>query len=316
MTQARRGAGPLVYVGPERDHFGTGHADEFLDAVERGGGRIAGAPEEAEAIVWLGSEIHELPDLLHPNVRWVQLPSAGIEPWTENGLLDAERTYTSAAGAYAGAVAEHALALMLAGARKLHESARAKRWEVGWGRPLAGSTVVILGAGGIGRALIRLLQPFEPEVLAVTRGGRQIPGASESHAADEVEELWPRGDFFVVAAPATGATEHLIGAPELAAMKGDAWVVNVARGSLIDTDALVEVLAEGSIGGAALDVTDPEPLPEGHPLWDEPRALITPHTANPPDALARALAERIEENVARFGAGEPLVGVVDLEAGY
>ena len=108
----------------------------------------------------------------------------------------------------------------------------------------------------------------------------------------------------------------MIGARELGAMQDHAWVVNVARGSLIDTNALVEALAEERIGGAALDVTDPEPLPDGHPLWTEPRALITLHTANPPDALARALAGRIEENVARFGAGEELIGLIDVEAGY
>jgi D-3-phosphoglycerate dehydrogenase len=250
--------------------------------VKRGGGRVTDAPEEAEAIVWLGSEISRLPDLLHSGVRWVQLPSAGVEPWTENGLLDTEHTYTSAAGAYADTVAEHALALMLAGARRLHECARATRWEVAWGRLFAGSTVVILGAGGIGRALIRLLEPFGIHILAVTRSGRDVPGATENLSVDEVEELWPRGDFFVVAAPATDATKHMIGASQLAAMKSDAWIVNVARGSLVDTDALVEALAAGSIDGAALDVTDPEPLPEGHPLWTEPRALITPHAATPP----------------------------------
>src|ERR687886_307545 len=161
MTESQtsqRDAGPLVYVGPDREHFGPEHADTFLEAVKRGGGRVTDAPEEAEAIVWLGSEIHRLPDLLHSGVRWVQLPSAGVEPWTENGLLDTERVYTSAAGAYADTVAEHALALMLAGARRLHECARATRGEVGGGRLFAGSTVVILGAGGIGRALIRLLE--------------------------------------------------------------------------------------------------------------------------------------------------------------
>src|SRR5919199_668888 len=316
-TQARqRDAGPLVYVGPDRDHFGPEHADDFLAAVERGGGKVTDTPEEAEAIVWLGSEISRLPDLLYPGVRWVQLPSAGVEYWMENGLLDTERVYTSAVGAYAETVAEHALALMLAGARRLHECARATSWEAGFGRLFAGSTVVILGAGGIGRALIRLLEPFGVHVLAVTHSGREVPGADESFSADEVEELWPRGDFFVVAAPATSATKHMIGASQLSAMKSDAWVVNVARGSLVDTDALVEALAAESIGGAALDVTEPEPLPEGHPLWTEPRALITPHAANPPDALARALAQRIEENVARFKAGESLIGVVDVDSGY
>lgn len=313
---SQRDAGPSVYIGPDREHFGREHADAFLEAVERGGGSVVDAPEEAEAIVWLGSEISRLPDLLHPGVQWVQLPSAGVEPWMENGLLDTERVFTSAAGAYAGTVAEHALALMLAGARRLHAAARATRWVARFGRSFAGSTVVILGAGGIGRALIQLLEPFGVEVLAVNRSGRRVPGAAESLSVDEIEKLWSRGDFFVVAAPATEATKHMIGASQLAAMKSDAWVINVARGSLVDTDALVEALAEESIGGAALDVTDPEPLPEGHPLWAEPRALITPHVANPPEALARALVERIQENVARFVAGETLLAVVDVEAGY
>ena len=310
------GEGPRVYVGPERDHFGAEYADAFIEAVESGGGAVVSDPEEAEAIVWLGSDNSRLPELLHPGVRWVQLPSAGVESWMEEGLIDTERIYTSAAGVYSETVAEHALALMLAGARRLHESARATRWEVGWGRSLAGSTVVILGAGGIGRALIRMLEPFGTRTLAVTRSGREVPGATASYAANQIEELWPEGDFFVVAAPATGDTERMIGERELDAMQSHAWVVNVARGSLVDTDALVEALAEGRIGGAALDVTDPEPLPDEHPLWTEPRALITPHTANPPDALARALAERIEENVSHFKAGEELMAVVDVEAGY
>ena len=231
-------------------------------------------------------------------------------------VLDTERVFTSAVGAYAGQVAEHALALMLAGARRPQECARAASWTTIWGGRFAGATVVIVGAGGIGRALIRLLEPFGTQILAVTRSGREVEGAAESHAISDVEGLWPRGDFFVVAAPATGETEHMIGADELAAMREDAWIVNIARGSLIDTDALVEALANGSIGGAALDVTDPEPLPDGHPLWTEPRALITPHSANPPDAMARGLAERVEENVARFAAGEDLAGVTDVEAGY
>jgi len=108
----------------------------------------------------------------------------------------------------------------------------------------------------------------------------------------------------------------MVGAKELAAMRATAWVVNVARGSLVDTAALVEALAAGEIAGAALDVTDPEPLPDDHPLWSEPRALITPHSANPPEALVRNLTMRVEENVRRFGAGEPLLAIVDLGAGY
>lgn len=174
--------------------------------------------------MWIGSDKPGLPALLHPGVRWVQLPSAGVEPWTAGGLLDRERVFTSAAGAYAGTVAEHALALMLAGARRFPECARATEWGERFGRPFAGSTVVVLGAGGIGRALIRLLEPFGCRVVAVNRSGREVPGAGESHAIDGVDDLWPEGDYYVVAAPATAATRHMIGAEQLAAMKGDAHV--------------------------------------------------------------------------------------------
>jgi phosphoglycerate dehydrogenase-like enzyme len=310
-----RDLGPAIYVGPDENQFGPGSTDAIREAVERSGGRILPTPEDAEAMVWLGSA-SDLAGLLHENVRWVQLHSAGVESWVASGSIDERHVFTSAAGAYAGTVAEHALALMLAGARRLHEDARATEWGKRWGRLFAGSTVVILGAGGIGRALIRLLEPFDTRVLAVTRSGRAVPGATESYAADRTDELWPEGDFFVLAAPATTATSKMIGGRQLAAMQSHAWIVNVARGSLIDTDALVEALVAGSIGGAALDVTDPEPLPEGHPLWTEPRALITPHAANPPDALIRRLAERVEENVARYASGKDLVGVIDVEAGY
>ena len=107
-----------------------------------------------------------------------------------------------------------------------------------------------------------------------------------------------------------------MGADELAAMQPHAWIVNIARGSLIDTDALVDALAREAIGGAALDVTDPEPLPDGHPLWREPRALITPHVANPPSTMDRDLAKRVKENVRRFAAGEELLAPVSPDRGY
>jgi D-3-phosphoglycerate dehydrogenase len=219
--------------------------------------------------------------------------------------------WTSAAGAYGVPVAEHALALMLAGARRLADCARVQTWTAPPARPLDGSTVAIVGAGGIGRALMHMLEPLDVEVLAVTRRGRDgtLP-------ADRLPEVLPAADHVVIAAPATPDTRHIIGAAELDAMRDDAWLVNVARGSLVDTDALVTALAAGTIGGAALDVTDPEPLPDGHPLWSEPRALITPHIANPVATLRRYLARRVEENVRRFARGDELLAVIDSEAGY
>jgi D-2-hydroxyacid dehydrogenase (NADP+) len=290
-----------VHVAPEPD-------PEVETAVREAGGEI-GTLSEAGGLVWVGSNPDEFPDALPDTVGWVQLPSAGVELWLDR--IDRERQWTSAAPAFGRGVAEHALTLMLAGTRRLHEFARARTWTRPEIHRLEGATVAIIGTGSIGRALIELLEPFRVEVLAVTRRGR-----GGTLPIERVGEVWPRAQFVVIAAPATAATRHLVGADELAAMRDDAWLVNVARGALVDTDALVRALAEGSIAGAALDVTDPEPLPDGHPLWTEPRALITPHVANPDVTLMRDLAELAGEQVRRLVAGEPLLSPVDPDAGY
>jgi D-3-phosphoglycerate dehydrogenase len=290
-------------------HVGPGNPEHLIRAVKDGGGEPA-ALERAEGVVWVGSpdELPELPG----SVRWVQLQAAGVEPWLERVRATPDVRFTSATGAYATQVAELALGLLIAGVRGFAHYARTKTWNPTHPRPegvLEGSTVAIVGAGGIGRALMRMLEPHDVEVVAVTRSGRDgtLP-------VDRLDELWGRADHFVIAAPATDATQHLVGARELAALRPHSWIVNIARGSLIDTDALVAAL--GSIGGAALDVTDPEPLPDGHPLWDAPNVLITPHVANPPSTLDRDLAKRVQENVRRFAAGEELLAPVNPESGY
>jgi phosphoglycerate dehydrogenase-like enzyme len=216
-------------------------------------------------------------------------------------------------------VAEHALALILAAAKALPRFARASGWDPDGRdrvRALEGATVAIVGAGGIGRALISLLAPFGAEAIAVTRRGRPVEGAARTLPADRVAEALPEAGYVVLSAPATAGTRHMIGAGELAAMREDAWLINVARGSLVDTGALVDALRSGSIGGAALDVTDPEPLPDGHPLWELERAIITPHVANPNSAQLNKFAERVRENVGRFAAGHELIAPVEQERGY
>jgi phosphoglycerate dehydrogenase-like enzyme len=293
-------------------HVGPGDQPELVRAVELAGGSVVSLGQ-ADGVVWNGTRPDSLPDLPR-SVRWVQLPSAGVEPWMERISATPQVTFTSAAGAYAPQVAEHALALLLAGARGIVASARQKTWEIPEHDTLAGATVAIIGAGGIGRALITQLGSFAVEVIAVTRRGHDVPGATRTLPADRLGEIWGAADHFVIAAPATDATRHLVGASELAKMRSHAWIVNVARGSLIDTDALAEALRERRIGGAALDVTEPEPLPDGHPLWD--LALITPHIANPEHALTRRLAERVHENVTRLASGEALLAQIDPERGY
>lgn len=302
---------PAIHLGPDHDLA-------LARGIEEGGGRLVPL-DDAEAVVWKGGP-DSFPERLPDAVRWVQLPSAGIERWFAAGIVDDGRIWTSAAGAYASSVAEHAVLLLLAGVRGLGEQARATSWDktefetrVG---TLRGATVAIIGCGGIGRAMIPMFAAFGAEVLASTRSGVPVPGAAETVDASRNTELWSRADHFVIAAPATADTVRLVDADVLARMKPTAWIVNIARGSLIDTDALVRALRAETIGGAALDVTDPEPLPDGHPLWSLPNAVITPHLANPSKGLPGLLAEHVRANVRRFAAGEPLLSVVEIERGY
>jgi phosphoglycerate dehydrogenase-like enzyme len=305
-----------VWLSPEAP-------DALADAVRLGGGEVVAA-DQANAVVWYGHEhltreqVAFAHSLLRDSVRWVQLDSAGVEPWFEHGLVDAARIWTSAAGAYAVAVAEHAVALLLAAAKRLAEYARADSWrelELP-GVPLAGSTIGIVGAGAVGRETLRRLAPFDVSVIASTRSGALVPGAQRSLGPADLDELLVASDYVVLCVPLTSETHGLIGARELELLGPGGVLVNVGRGGLVDTAALVTALREGRLGGAFLDVTEPEPLPTGHPLWSEPRALITPHTANPRAQLDAALARRVAQNVAHFRSGEPLVGVIDPVAGY
>ena len=208
------------------------------------------------------------------------------------------------------------LAFVLAGARNLPQAAKRRTWKRDEGRRFAGATVGIVGAGGIGRATIERLAPFGVRVLALTRSGREVPGAERSLSFADLDELLGQSDYVVLAAPLTAETRGLIGARELDLIGPRGWLLNVARGGLVQTDALVDALRESRIGGACLDVTDPEPLPDGHPLWDFENVLITPHVANPPELEAELLAPRVEENVRRFAAGNELEGLIDVARGY
>ena len=301
-----------VHIAPA----GSPWAGPVAAAIEAGGGRVAGL-DEARALVWLDVRIDGLADALHERIEWTQFRMAGVDALIAAGVIDDCRVYTTARGIYADSVAEHALALILAALHGLPELARRR----GLGAPvterrLADLTVAVVGAGGIGGALVDLLVPFGPRIIGVTRTGRDVLGCDVCLSADHLDEVWPVADVVILAAPATASTRHLIDRRVLDSMRDDAVLVNIARGSLIDTSALVEVLREGGLSRAALDVTDPEPLPDGHPLWDEPRATITPHSANPGNAQVARLCNLVTENVRRFAAGETLHGVVDLEAGY
>ncbi|KXO98178.1 D-isomer specific 2-hydroxyacid dehydrogenase family protein [Tsukamurella pseudospumae] len=300
---------PVIAVGPKPD-------SDFDAAITAGGG-APGPLSRASGLVWTDSR-SPLPQL-PAGVRWVQLPFAGIEGFLGSGALarHPEVVFTSAAGAYSATVAEQALALLLAGVRGLWR--REGSWDPAsaaarTGR-LGGSTVAVVGAGGIGRDLIPALRALGVKVVAVNRSGRPVDDAVVV-PADRIDEVWPSVDHVVVAAPSTPETRALVNAEVLAQLQPHSWIVNVARGSLIDTDALVAALRAGTIGGVGLDVTDPEPLPDGHPLWSIPNAIITPHVANPPQHLRPALLERVEVNVRRVANGMEPLAVIDRDRGY
>ena len=213
-------------------------------------------------------------------------------------------------------VAEHALALLLAGLRHLPERARARSWGEPAGQSLFDQPVTVVGGGGITIALLRLLEPFRARVTVVRRRAEPVAGAVQTVTVSQLGEAVAGARAVVLTAALTPQTRGMIGQAELKAMDRQAWLVNVARGALVYTAALVGALRSNQIGGAALDVTDPEPLPAGHPLWDLPNCLITPHTADTEQMTEPLLAARITENVQRLAAGQELAGRVDPDLGY
>ncbi|MET8648890.1 D-isomer specific 2-hydroxyacid dehydrogenase family protein [Nocardia aurea] len=308
-----------VAIGPDRP------APTLVEKAVVEGGAVVSDLDEARGLIWVGKPADFPP--LPESVEWVQLPAAGVEDWFTAGVFDRypKVRFTSAAGAFAASVAEHALMLLLAGVRYLPEHLRADSWRQQDFFPhvgsLRGKTVTIVGAGGIGRALIPMLTPLGAHVIAVTRSGHpitgpDIPDSVETVSADQLGKVWSRTDHVVVAAPATPETRHLIDADALSRLKPSSWVINIARGPLIDTDALVSALSSGVIGGAGLDVTDPEPLPDGHPLWTLPNVIITPHDSNPPQLRLAAFADHVAANVSRFVAGRELLAPIDPRRGY
>jgi phosphoglycerate dehydrogenase-like enzyme len=304
---------PKIAVEPE-----CWRRQSLVDAVLAGGGEVV-PPAEAEALVWAEpAKASLLPPMLdeHPAINWVQLPYAGIEPFLEMLRSRPEMEWTCGKGVYAAPVAEHILMLALAGMRGLATYARATTWEAPEGRNLFGANVTILGGGGITEELLPLLAPFRCNVTVVRNRMAPMDGANRVVASSDLHETLPGTDLLVLALALTPETEGIISATELDLLPEHAWLVNLARGGHIITDDLVEALRNRSIGGAAVDVTEPEPLPDGHPLWTLPNCLITPHIGNTPEMGLPLLAERVTNNVRRRANGETLLGPVDTELGY
>lgn len=290
--------------------------EETLQALDAAGHERAPL-EDAEVLIFNGGP-DDFPRPLPPSVGLVQVPFAGVDHLLDV-MRDTTARWSNAAGLYDATVAESTIALLLA---HLHAH---KRVGTSWSNRdeveahtsfLFEKTVAVVGAGGIGKRLIRMLEGFGPRIIAVNRSGNPVEGADETFATADIERVWPAADYFVALAPLTDETHRLFNAAAFRAMPDHAVIINVGRGPLVDTDALVEALRAGDIAGAGLDVTDPEPLPDGHPLWDMPNVVITPHLANPPYSVRRRIGSHTVQVMERYSAGEAIPTEVDIQAGY
>ncbi len=257
---------------------------------------------------------------------WVQSTSAGVERYVAMPeLADSERiVLTNMQGVHGPTIADHAFAMLLALTRDLPyylDPARRGSWNRrGSGsQPIAlqGRTLLVVGLGGIGSEVARRGKGFGMRVLATRRSDTPPPSyVDRQGSADELLEFLPEADVVAVCVPLTDQTKGMIGERELAAVKPGAYLINVARGKVVDTDALVAALESGRLAGACLDVTDPEPLPSDHPLWTMPNVIITPHMSGRSALTGERMRAIYLENLRRFGTGEPLLNVVDMKAGY
>ncbi|HAI65631.1 MAG TPA: hydroxyacid dehydrogenase, partial [Acidimicrobiaceae bacterium] len=249
-----------------------------------------------------------------PGVEWIQLPYAGIETFQHH--LDHDHTWTCGKGVYAPPVAEWIMAALLTAFRDIPRYVRASSWPVQGGKNLLGAKLTVLGGGGITESFMDLIGPWGCDVTVVRRRDDPLPGAARTLTTDRLHEAVADADAVIVALALTDETRNIVDAETLAAMRSDAWLCNVGRGGHVVTDDLVTALREGVIAGAVLDVTDPEPLPDGHPLWELDNCVITPHVGNTPEMGLPLIADRVRVNVGRWIAGDELIGPVDVGVGY
>jgi phosphoglycerate dehydrogenase-like enzyme len=259
-----------------------------------------------------------------PALRWVHSPAAGVGGMLFPAMKASRVVLSNSRGLNAAAVAEHALMLMLAALRRMPDAARAqsaRRWAADdlSGLPcLRGRSLLIAGLGAIGRELARMASALGMRVIGTRREtGEPLPeGVAEAHSPSALPTLLPAADIVVLAAPLTAETRGMIGAAELALMKPSAWLVNVARGKLVDERALILALGRRAIAGAALDVFEHEPLPGASPLWSMPNVIVTPHVAGFRDDYWEAATGLFAANLRRYLAGEAVANIVDKLAGY
>ncbi|MBZ5649681.1 MAG: D-2-hydroxyacid dehydrogenase [Acidobacteriia bacterium] len=263
-----------------------------------------------------------------PKLRWIHSPAAAVHQLMFPELINSDVVLTNAREVHGPVVAEHVMAMVFALAKCLPQAVRFQQKHI-WGqepmwrghprpRELAGATVGLVGLGSISRAVAKHASNLGMRVIAVRENPEKgsPEGVQQVFASSQVDQLLAQSDYVVLAVPVTPLTKRMMNAARLANMKSDACLINVGRGPLVDEEALAQALREKTIGGAALDVFEAEPLPADSPLWDLENLLITPHTAGLTEKLWERHYQCISENLRRYLQGEPLHSVVDKKQGY
>lgn len=256
-------------------------------------------------------------------LEWLQLSWAGADNFVKPGVLREDIALTNASGAYGLTVSEHMVAVTFALVRRLHQYARNQQAHIWQERgaiiSVEGARVLVLGLGDIGGRYAKKMKALGAYVIGVRRTAGEKPDyLDEQYTIDHLDELLPRADIVAMVLPGGAATAHIMDERRLRLMKKGAYLINDGRGNAIDPEGLRRVLADGHLGGAALDVTEPEPLPADDPLWDDERVIITPHISG--QFHLRETFERVVricgENLYRYAHGMPLEHVVNRKTGY
>lgn len=254
------------------------------------------------------------------SLKWIHVTAAGVSQLMFDELIQSDVVYTNSRGVLSRAIAEFALGFVLDMAKDSQGSSRLQllqRWQHRTTRKIQGQTALVVGTGSIGREIARLFRAVGMEVDGAGRASRSGDADfGRIHASSDLTGTVHDYDYLVLAAPLTTDTRGLVGAEVLNAMRPSARLINVGRGELVDTHALIEALASGSIAGAALDVVHPEPLPEGHALWDMDNVIITPHMSGDTEDYLDDLGKLFVENLKRYCDGVPLDNVVDKALGF
>ncbi|NQD86485.1 D-2-hydroxyacid dehydrogenase [Paenarthrobacter sp. CM16] len=253
-------------------------------------------------------------------LKWVHVSAAGVSELLFEDLINSNVLYTNSRGVLSRAIAEFALGFVLDSAKDAHGSFRlqqGRRWQHRVTRKIQGQRALVVGTGSIGRETAYLFHGVGLRVSGAGRSSR--PGGAyfeEIHSSKDLAQVVQDFDYVVLAAPLTEHTKGLVDADVLSAMKPTAHLINVGRGELVQTDALVDALCSGTIAGAALDVVHPEPLPVEHPLWSMENVILTPHMSGDTEDYLDDLGKLFVENLGRFSRGEPLQNVVDKQLGF